>query len=205
MTDDESRLPPILAFGDVLDRIEAATDDPAAREWLADVREGHERVAQRSPDQRESAVNDLENLVEALRTHVDGEADRWVQTLQYRLSTYREMGRVASETLHLAGQTLEGPDGDPVDVSTYVGEAALTGTLVNQGERADATLQLAFYDADGVPTWKVESRQFDLEPGERRSFDMTVYVPEGIEYYAAVALDAVDPKAVAGDAPRRGR
>lgn len=202
MTDDTTDLPPVLAFADVLDRIERATDDDAAQEWLAEVREGQVALAERPPARRESAVADLENVVESLRTHLaDGsDADWWAETVQNRLRTYRRTEAAASDTLSLSRPRLE-TDGQPVDVATDTGEATLTGTLVNGGERADATIQLAFYDEDGRPVWIVESRQFGLDPGERRGFELTVYVPEEVAYYATAALDVNDPQAVAGDAP----
>jgi hypothetical protein len=66
--------PPIRAFGDTLDRIEAATDDPTAGRYVGEIRERLDDLAARPPDARTSLVTDLENLVDSPRTYVDGDA-----------------------------------------------------------------------------------------------------------------------------------
>ncbi|MFC7175643.1 hypothetical protein [Halosegnis marinus] len=66
-------------------------------------------------------------------------------------------------------------------------------------------VSIAFYDDRDRAVWKVESRLFEVDPGERRDLDLTVYIPEGAAYYAVGAFEPDDPAAVGGDAPTPGR
>ncbi|MFC7137477.1 hypothetical protein ACFQRB_15645 [Halobaculum litoreum] len=109
---------------------------------------------------------------------------------------YRDSLREASDRLHLANARLEA-DGEPLDgaVGEHAdGTVALRGTLVNQGDAGDGVVRLVFYDGDGTATWKVESRQFGVDAGERRDLDMRVYVPADAAYCDVTALDAADPE-----------
>lgn len=194
----------MIAFGDALDRIEAATEDAATLECLAEVRHLLDRVAEREPGRRESLLNDLDNVVDALRTHAEGDADFWAETVQNRVANYRRTRREASDTLHLGSARLS-VDGEPVAAAAHPGaEARLRGTLVNGGEPGDAIVQLAFYDEAGVATWTVESREFELGAGERRDLDLRVWIPEDAATYAAAVLDATDPRST-GTPPSHGR
>lgn len=195
-------LPPILAFGDALDRIEAATDDPEASRYVTEIREGLDELAVRPPEARASLVTDLESLLDSLVTHVDGDAAMWAETVRNRFATYRHARRTTSATLHVANGRLE-RDGEPVTADAEAGEATLRGRLVNTGERTDAMAALAFY-RDGRAVWKVESREFAVGPGEARDLDLTVYVPAAADYYGLAAFEPADPAAVAGAAPEPG-
>jgi hypothetical protein len=195
-------LPPILAFGDTLDRIEAATDDPMAGRYVDEIREGLDDLAARPPEARESLVTDLENLLDSLRTCVDGDAALWAETVRSRFVTYRHARRTTSATLHVANGRLE-RDGEPITVTAGAGEATLRGRIVNTGERTDAMAALAFY-RDGRAVWKVESREFAVGPGEARALDLTVYVPADTDYYGLAAFEPADPAAVATGAPEPG-
>jgi hypothetical protein len=88
-------LPPILALGDALDHIEAATDDPIAGQYIDGIHEGLDNLAARSLKARASLVTDLENLFDSLRTWVDGDAAVWVETVRSRFVTYRHTRRTA--------------------------------------------------------------------------------------------------------------
>jgi hypothetical protein len=195
----------MIDVGDALDRIERNTDHPEALSYLAEVRETLGRIAERDPGGRESLATDLDNLVDSLRMHVDGDADFWAETVQNRVANYRRTRREASDTLHLGSSRLAVEDVEPVDPAAYPGaEARLRGTLVNQGEPGDAIVQLAFYDDDGAAVWTVESREFALAAGEKRDLDLRVWIPEAADHYGVAALDAADPRST-GAPPRRGR
>jgi hypothetical protein len=203
-TTTDSALPPMLALGDAFDRIEANTTDPDGLSSLADCRDLLDRIAERDPDRRASLVNDLDNLVDSLRTHVNGDAEFWAETVQNRVANYRRTRREASDTLHLGAASLE-VDGEAVGVTDHRGsEAHLRGTLVNNGEPGDAIVQLAFYDEAGVATWTVESREFAIDAGEHRDLDLHIWIPEDADHYAVTALDVTDPRST-GQPPTQGK
>ena len=204
----DQSLPPILAFGDTLDRIEAATDDPMAGRYVDEIPTIRTRSSvktssvARQPEARASLVTDLENLLDSLRTCVDGDAALWAETVRSRFVTYRHARRTTSATLHVANGRLERA-GEPITVAAGAGEATLRGRIVNTGERTDAMAALAFY-RDGRAVWKVESREFAVGPGEARALDLTVYVQADTDYYGLAAFEPADPAAVATGAPEPG-
>ncbi|MFB6118926.1 hypothetical protein [Halosegnis sp.] len=197
----QRRLPPIIDIGDALDRVAAATDDPEATGYIQEIRDGLEELAARPPEARESQVQTLEHLVDSLLTHVDDDAALWAKTIQNRFANYRHARRGSSRTLHVSNGRLEREDDNPLALA---GEAQLRGTLINNGEATDAMVSLAFYDETDRAVWKVESREFAVMAGETRELDLTVYVPEGAEYYALAAFEPDDPATVAEDAPTPG-
>lgn len=205
-TDGDRSLPPMLDMDDALDRIERHTDDRAALDRLAEVRDLLDRIAARDPGRRESLVGDLDNLVDVLRTHVDdgGDAAFWAETVRNRIANYRRTRREASDTVHFGSSRLTVGGREAVDPADHRGETGrLRGTLVNGGERGTATVQLAFYDGSGTATWTIESHGFDLDAGERRSVDLHVWIPEDADHYGVVALDTDDPRTT-GEPPTLG-
>jgi hypothetical protein len=149
----------------------------------------------------DSIVDDMDDDVLALREELSGDADWYAEAIQNRIRQYRSAREEASDTLDVADPRLVA-DGEAVDVAdrrdSLVG---LQGRLVNQGDASDAVVVLAFYGDDGVAVRKVESRQYDLDAGERRPLDLTVHVPPDAAYYAVSALDAEDPRSVGDDGP----
>jgi len=191
----DGELPPMLDVDDVLDRIECDTDSEEAAAYLDDIRTVLERVAECDPSNRESLLGDLDDLVDSLRMHVDGDADFWAETVQSRVANYRRTRREASDTLHFSASRLTVDGDEPVDPADHRGEkATLRGTLVNQGERGAATVQLAFYNEAGDATWTVESREVDLDAGERRTLDLHVWIPEDADHYGVAVLDPGDAR-----------
>jgi plasmid stabilization system protein ParE len=196
-------LPPLIDMDDVLDRIERNTDSEAAAAYLDDIRAVLERVAERDPSNRESLLGDLDNLVDSLRMHVDGDADFWAETVQNRVANYRRTRRETSDTLHFSAGRLTVDGDEPVDPTDHRGEkATLRGTLVNQGERGAAVVQLAFYNEADEATWTVESCEFDLDAGEQRTLNLHVWIPEDADYYGIAVLDPADTRTT-GPPPTR--
>ena len=198
----QRRLPPIIDFGDVLDRVAANTDDPEATRYVDEIREELTELKARAPDARESQVQTIENLIDSLLMYADGDAAMWAKTIQNRFANYRHARRESSRTLNVSNGRLERA-GDTA-LLAEAGEAQLRGHLVNNGDRTDAMVSIAFYDSTDRAVWKVESREFEVGPGEHRELDLTVYVPGGIDYYAIAAFEPSDPATVAGDAPTPG-
>ena len=199
----QRQLPPIIDFGEVLDRVENRTDDAEAHGYIDEIREGLDELAARDPDSRETQVQELEHLIDSLLIYVDDDAEMWAKTIQNRFANYRHARRESSRTLHIANGRLE-RDGETADVEA-TGEATLHGQLVNNGERSDAMVSLAFYDEYDRAIWKVESREFEVGPGEKRDLGLNVYIPEGASYYAIAALEPADPATVADEAPTPGK
>ena len=199
----QRQLPPIIDFGDALDRVESRTDDAEAHGYIDEIRDGIGELAARDPDSRETQIQELEHLIDSLLMYVDDDAEMWTKTIQNRFANYRHARRESSRTLHVANGRLE-RDGELADI-TAVGEAALRGQLINNGERSDAMVSLAFYDERDRAIWKVESREFEIAPGEKRTLDLDIYIPDGASYYAVAALEPSDPATVAADAPTPGK
>lgn len=198
MASSNSELPPIIDVREMLDRIERdAGNDDEVPAYLDEIRDLLAAYGDRDRGARASLVDDIDGSVLAMREYLDdgSDADRWAEGIQNRFRIYRESLREASESLHLSGAALH-RDGDDVDgaAAAHQGEeVTLAGTLVNQGDARDGVLRLVFYDDDHTATWKVESREFDVDAGERRAFEEQVYVPEDAAYYDVTALDATDP------------
>ncbi|MFB6127262.1 MAG: hypothetical protein ABEJ79_08245 [Halolamina sp.] len=201
---EDRQLPPIIDFGDALDKVAADLDgDEEAEAYLEEIREGLDDLAARAPGNRDPVVDSVENLIDSLLTYADGDAEMWARTIKNRFATYRRSRRTTSTRLHVSSGRLE-RDGEALDGDAAPGEASLQGTLVNSGEATDAMVAIAFYDERGRATWKVESREYAVGPGEKRPVDLTVYVPEEMAYYAIDAFEPDDPAAVGGDAPTPG-
>jgi len=199
----QQQLPPIIDFGDALDRVESRTDDAEAHGYIDEIRDGLDELAARDPDSRETQIQELEHLIDSLLMYVDDDAEMWTKTIQNRFANYRHARRESSRTLHIANGRLERDD-ELADITT-VGEATLRGQLINNGERSDAMVSLAFYDEYDRAIWKVESREFEVGPGEKRTLDLDIYIPDGASYYAVAALEPADPATVAADAPTPGK
>ncbi|WP_276261127.1 hypothetical protein [Haloglomus litoreum] len=199
----EGQLPPLIDMGDVLDRIERNTTSEEATAHLEEVRAVLARVTERDPANRESLLGDLDSLVDSLRMHVHGDAAFWAETVQNRVANYRRTRRARSDTLHFSASRLTVDGDEPVDPAAHQGEkATLRGTLVNQGERGAATVQLAFYDEAGEATWTVESCEFDLDAGERRTLNLHVWIPEDADHHGVAVLDPNDARTT-GPSPTR--
>jgi hypothetical protein len=202
MSTDRERgdgLPPLLDFREFLDDVEREADADVSDE-VAAVEADLDRFADRERG-GDSIVDDMDDDVLALREELSGDADWYAEAIQNRIRQYRSAREEAGDTLDVADPRLVA-DGEAVGVAdrrdSLVG---LEGKLVNQGDAGDAVVLLAFYDDDGVASRKVESREYDLDAGERRPLDLTVYVPPDAAYYAVSALDAEDPRSVEGGGP----
>lgn len=191
MSDSESTLPPILDVRDQLDRIKSQSDDPEVARLVDESRELLDRYESRERGGLDSLVDDLDNNVLQLRERLDegSGAARQAEGAQNRLRIYRNSRQNTSETLHVADSRLVS-DGRRVEPSDVAGEpVAVEGTLVNQGDARDVVVRLTFYD-DVAPVQRLERLERDLGEGERRTVELTAYVPDDAVYYDVAALDA---------------
>ncbi|WP_254544551.1 hypothetical protein [Halomarina pelagica] len=196
-------LPPILAVGDVLDRIERESDADVSDE-IGDLRDALDRLAEREEVGRASVLDDVDERLLALRERLSGDADWYAQAIENRIRQYRDASAAASETLSVSAPRLE-RDGSELDVSRAVATTAhLRGMLVNRGEASDAVVVLTFYAPDGATVRTVETRAYRLEAGAQRDLDETVYVPEEADYYAVAVLAPGDPRTVGGETNEAG-
>jgi hypothetical protein len=187
----ERDLPPLVDFGASIDRIEEEADADVEGH-IDDLREGLDRLEERDDQERESVLDDVDDTLLSLRERVDDEdADSSAEGIQNRIRQYRDNRGSEGNVLSLSNARLEraGESVEPEDVAAET--VQLRGTLVNGGA-GDGALYLAFYDGEGRLSRTVESRQYDLEAGEHREFDRTVYVPADADSYVLATLDAAD-------------
>lgn len=188
----ERDLPPLIDFGASIDRIEEEADADVEGH-IDDLREGLDRLEERDDQERESVLDDVDDTLLSLRERVDDrDADSSAEGIQNRIQQYRDDRSSEGNVLSLSNARLE-RDGESVEPEDVAAETVqLRGTLVNGGGAGDSALYLAFYDGEGRLSRTVESRQYDLEAGEHREFDRTVYVPADADSYVVATLDAAD-------------
>ncbi|MFC5972787.1 hypothetical protein ACFPYI_15730 [Halomarina salina] len=198
-SEDEGQLPPLLDVRDALDDIEREADADVSDDVDA-IRADLDRLAEHD-EASDSVVSDVEDDVLALRERLSGDADMYAEAVENRIRQYRTSRQSASDTVDIADPRLA-RNGTAVDLERQRGETVdVEGVLVNQGESRAATVLTAFHDDDGTVSRTVESRAYDLDAGEKRDVSLTVFVPDDAAYYAVSAVDADDPRTVAGDEP----
>lgn len=188
-------LPPLLAFDDQLDRIERDADADVADE-IDSIRARLDEYDERENGATASILDDLANLVARMREQLSGDADRWAEAIQNRITQFRNSLNERSETLALASPQLRDEYGE-ADVSELGDEqATFDATLVNSGEEGAGLVRVSFYDGDGGTVRVVDLPQGRVASGEQREISTTMTIPAGATYYDAAALDAEETTAV---------
>lgn len=197
--EDDGQLPPLVDVRDALDDVEREADADVDDELDA-IHSNLDRLAGRVAAS-DSVVSDIEDDVLAMRERLSGDADMYAEGVENRIRQYRTSRSNASDAVDLADPRLT-RNGAVVDIERQRGERVeVEGVLVNQGEAREATVLTVFHADDGTVAQKVESRPYDLTPGDRRDVSMSVLVPEDAAYYAVSALDVDDSRAIEGGQP----
>ncbi len=173
-------LPPLLDFEQALDRIRPHVESGAAADQFELIEHEYERLKRRGAEGRHPIVSDIANHLSGLRERLprDSPARRWVDSMDNRVSMYLRSGYRPSDTLHLVGVELLGPDGEPTDVTELREQAArIRATVVNGGERSGAVAIVTFRHENGVLLRSVDLSMGYVGAGERKTLDTTVYVP----------------------------
>lgn len=187
MTDRD--LPPLLAIGDELDRIEREADADVADDVNA-VRDLLDEYENREGRAQTSLLDDIDNVLLRIREPLSGDADRQAEAVQNRVRQFRDSLTDRSESLSLTEPRLR-RDGADVDVSERGGQQVdVVATLVNAGETTDGVVRVGFYDRDGTVRRHVDVFESAVEAGEKREVSATVTVPEGVTSYDIAAVDA---------------
>jgi hypothetical protein len=192
-----SDLPPTLDFRNALDEIEARADADVS-EQTDTIRDRLAEFAERDGAGRESLLSDIDRLTVDLESQLSGKAARRAEGIRNQIDAYREDDTAAE--LSLSGASLLDDRGEIMDLPADGGAlAVLDGTLVNGGAERGVVAMCSFYDDGGEALRAVESRVYELGPGEKRDVAIDLYVPGEATRYGAVALDASGSRAI-GDA-----
>lgn len=173
-------LPPLLDFEQALDRVRPHVDSGPAADQFELIEREYERLKKRGAEGRHPIVSDIANHLSGLRERLppDSPARRWVDSMDNRVSMYLRSGYRPSDTLHLVGVELLGPDGEPAEVTELREQAArIRATVVNGGERSGAVAIVTFRHENGVLLRSVDLSMGYVGAGERKTLDTTVYVP----------------------------
>jgi hypothetical protein len=197
--DGASDLPPTLDFRNALDEIEARTDADVS-EITDEIRAKLEEFAERDGAGRESLLSDIDRLTVDLESRSSGNAARRAEGIRNQIDAYRESDAGDAAELSLSGARLVDGNGSEVDLTASDGAlAVLRGTLVNGGPERRVVTMCSFYDDSGNPLQTIESRVYELDPGEKRDVAIDLYAPARATRYGAAALDASGSRAI-GDA-----
>lgn len=189
MTDRD--LPPLLAIGDELDRIERKADaDADIADDIDAVRGLLDEYENREGRGRTSLLDDIDNVLLRMGEPLSGDADRQAEAIQNRLHQFRDSLTDRSESLSLTEPRLQ-HDGVDIDVTERGGQQVdVVAKLVNAGEATDGVVRVGFYDRDGTVRRHIDLFESAVEAGEKRDVSATVTVPENVTHYDIAAVDA---------------
>lgn len=194
-----SGLPPVLEMDDTIDRL--AEDVPAsARADVQQLRREYEILKSKDAGGRESAVDDMSNTILHLREVIDDDTDaaRLARSVEAQLDEYRRTRRQVSETLHLSGKSFD-LNGSRVDPGSAGGHTVdFSTTVVNQGETSGAVVRLVFY-YDDVAVRTVMLPMGQIEAGERKRLETSVYVPTPTTDHTISVVDPAEDRSFLSD------
>jgi cytochrome c oxidase subunit 1 len=188
-TDDSPPLPPLLQFERALHRLRRAV--PGDPDEVEALERAYERLQRTPPEGRPSVASDIGDHLTGLRDRVpaDGDAERWLDSMENRVRQYLATRRNTSDALSLSGVRLL-VDGEERSVEEMRTETAtIHATVTNRGEESGVDVQVDFRGEDDVLLRSATLSAGRVPAGGRTTLETSVYVPSIATSYEARAVD----------------
>jgi hypothetical protein len=186
---DDDSLPPLLQFSEAIAKLHR-TGEFDDIDQFKQFQRAYQRLIDSTPGNRSSIINDLNYHVTGLQSYIEegSDADRWLNSVENRLSQYRQSLKRPADSLRLTSiQLLK--DGEPHDVvELQEQQATLRAVVRNQGERSGAVINTEFRDENGILLRTENLSMGYIEPGKENVLETDVYVPSIATSFKAEVL-----------------
>jgi hypothetical protein len=164
---------------------------PGEPEEVRALEHAYERLKRTPPEGRPSVASDVGDHLTGLRDRVpaDGDAERWLDSMENRVRQYLATRRNTSDALSLSGVQLL-VDGEERAVEEMRTETAtVRATVTNRGEESGADVRVDFRGEDDVLLRSATLSAGRVPAGGRTTLETSVYVPSIATAYEARAVD----------------